>query len=202
MRLFSYIVARDFGFAPNPFFGVCTLATCKPNIRRVAALGDWVIGTGGSQNRRSGYLVYAMRINESLTFNEYWCDPRFIGKKPNLRGSRKQAFGDNIYFKDNTGQWHQSDSHHSYPRGVPNPFNITHDTQADRVLISSDYAYWGGVGPKIPEELRNFQGIDICARRNHKSRFHDSLVAAFLAWFDSLQDKGFLGSPLNWQRMR
>src|SRR5712671_5339411 len=34
MRLYSYVVARDFGFAPNPFFGVCTLATCKPDIRK------------------------------------------------------------------------------------------------------------------------------------------------------------------------
>ena len=35
MKLFSYVVARDFAFAPNPFHGYCTLATCKPIIRRV-----------------------------------------------------------------------------------------------------------------------------------------------------------------------
>lgn len=28
MRCFSYIVARDYGFAPNPFHGFCTLANC------------------------------------------------------------------------------------------------------------------------------------------------------------------------------
>lgn len=27
---YSYVVARDFGFAPNPFNGFLTLATCKP----------------------------------------------------------------------------------------------------------------------------------------------------------------------------
>ena len=32
--LFSYVVATDSGFAPNPFFGLCTLACCKPAIRR------------------------------------------------------------------------------------------------------------------------------------------------------------------------
>jgi hypothetical protein len=42
-------VARDYGFAPNPFFGVCTLATCKPKIRKAAAIGDWVVGTGSSR---------------------------------------------------------------------------------------------------------------------------------------------------------
>lgn len=32
--LFSYIVRWDHGFAPNPFHGICSLATCKPGIRK------------------------------------------------------------------------------------------------------------------------------------------------------------------------
>lgn len=44
LKLYSYVVARDFGFAPNPFHGYCTLATCKPDIRATASVGDWVIG--------------------------------------------------------------------------------------------------------------------------------------------------------------
>ena len=46
-HLFVYVIARDFGFAPNPFHGVCTLATCKPGIRRSAKVGDWILGVGG-----------------------------------------------------------------------------------------------------------------------------------------------------------
>src|SRR5262245_31415483 len=45
VRLYSYVVARDYGFAPNPFYGFCTLATCKPDIRRTADIGDWIVGT-------------------------------------------------------------------------------------------------------------------------------------------------------------
>ena len=41
-RIHSYVVRYDSGFAPNPFYGYCTLATCKPNIRRSADIGDWV----------------------------------------------------------------------------------------------------------------------------------------------------------------
>ena len=152
MRLFSYVVARDYGFAPNPFFGVCTLATCKPRIRRIGSMGDWIIGTGSSPTGRQGYLVYAMRITEMMTFNEYWEDGRFQRKKPNLRGSKKQAFGDNIYFKDEAGQWHQQNSHHSRFDGSSNPHNICQDTKADRVLLSKDYSYWGGAGPEIPQD--------------------------------------------------
>ncbi len=200
MRLFSYVVARDYGFAPNPFFGICTLATCKPNLRRVANIGDWVIGTGSSQRKRKGFLVYAMCITEAMTFNEYWNDPRFQQKKPNLRGSKKQAFGDNIYFKEDTAQWHQQDSHHSYEGGAPNPLNIRNDTQTDRILISTDYAYWGSSGPGIPEEFRNYDGLDICARRNHKSKFPEKLVNDFVAWLRSLDAVGYQGPPLDWPR--
>ena len=29
MRIYAYVVTHDNGFAPNPFHGFCTLATCK-----------------------------------------------------------------------------------------------------------------------------------------------------------------------------
>lgn len=191
---------RDYGFAPNPFFGICTLATCKHVIRRVADVDDWVVGTGNSKTKRKGYLVYAMRVTEVMTFNEYWSDPRFQRKKPNLRGSKKQAFGDNIYCKRRNSQWHQQDSHHSYKGGVPNPFNIENDTKTDRVLISTDFAYWGGEGPKIPKKIRCNGGIDLCAGRNHKSRFPERLINNFVFWFRSLDSKGYLGVPIDWSR--
>jgi hypothetical protein len=105
VRLYSYVVARDYGFAPNPFYGFCTLATCKPNIRKTAQVGDWVIGTGSKSKARDGQLVYAMRVSETMTFDEYWADPRFASKRPSLVGSLKQAFGDNIYHRTADGGW-------------------------------------------------------------------------------------------------
>jgi Nucleotide modification associated domain 2 len=44
MTLYSYIVTHDTGFAPNPFFGFCTLACCKPGIRKHADKLDWIVG--------------------------------------------------------------------------------------------------------------------------------------------------------------
>src|SRR5262245_19102367 len=92
VRLHSYVVARDYGFAPNPFFGFCTLATCKPRLRSVAQVGDWIVGTGSKKHKRERFVVYAMRVTGTLTFNQYWADGRFQSKKPNMRGSKKQAF--------------------------------------------------------------------------------------------------------------
>jgi hypothetical protein len=201
MRLYSYVVARDFGFAPNPFYGICTLATCKPAIRRTARIGDWVVGTGPVPRSRQGYLVYAMKVDEIVTFDEYWRDPRFADKKPNLHGSKKQAFGDNIYHRrDDGGPWFQEDSHHSLSNGEANSSNIGHDTRTPHVLIATNFAYFGGEGPEIPSEFRDFDGHDICAGHGHKSRFPRSLVESFISWFQSLGVTGYAGVPLDWSR--
>jgi len=200
-KLYSYVVARDYGFAPNPFYGSCTLATCKPRIRKTAQVGDWVVGTGSKTRGRESHIVYAMRISEAMSFDEYWKDFRFQKKKPNLRGSKKQAFGDNIYHRDaKTGRWHQEDSHHSNPDGAPNKGNIVNDTQANRVLVGDDFTYWGGSGPKLPKRLRNYDGRDICGKRNHKNAFPDKMIDEFIVWLRSLREEGYCGEPLDWKR--
>lgn len=197
MRLYSYIVARDYGFAPNPFFGVCTLATCKPRIRKTAQVGDWVVGTGSKKNGLDGHLVYAMVVEETLTFDEYWEDPRFRQKKPNLHGSLKQAYGDNIYHRDpSTGEWLQADSHHSFKGGRPNQWNIDHDTKTPRVLVGFGFKYWGATGPKIPGRFREYQGHDVCcSTQGEKSGFPEKLVKSFVEWIQSHHETGYIGDP-------
>lgn len=197
----SYIVARDYGFAPNPFYGFCTLATCKPKIRASAQVDDWIVGMGSKMQNREGRIVYAMRVSETISFTDYWQDERFNNKKPNMRGSKKQAFGDNIYHRDTkTGGWHQEDSHHSLSDGNPNENNITHDTQVNRVLISGDYVYWGGNGPPVPKRFRNFQGFDLCGGRGHQNCFPEAMITQFVAWLGTRGERGFCGVPLDWAK--
>lgn len=86
-KVFSYIVARDYGFAPNPFYGVLTLATCKPVIRKTASIGDFIIGC--SNKALGNKLIYMAKVSEILTFDQYWNDPRFAKKKPVMNGSLK-----------------------------------------------------------------------------------------------------------------
>ncbi|MBC6697349.1 Nmad2 family putative nucleotide modification protein [Hymenobacter puniceus] len=50
MALYSYVLRFDTGDAPNPYGGVCTLAVCKPAIRRTAQIGDWILGTGSKNS--------------------------------------------------------------------------------------------------------------------------------------------------------
>jgi len=199
-RLHSYVIDHDYGFAPNPFYGVCTLATCKPKIRKYAGLGDYIVGTGCAKRLRRGYLVYFMRVDEITSFDAYWRDQRFRTKRPLLRGSKKQGYGDNIYHHDRTGHWKQEDSFHSRP-GRHHLENLEHDTKTtDRVLMGRDFAYWGGFGPKIPARFRSWKGYDICSGRGHQNRFPPELITAFIAWLRGLGKTGFLAKPLDWQR--
>lgn len=199
MQLYSYVVARDYGFAPNPFHGVCTLATCKPNVRRVAEVGDWVVGTGGSKIKLSGRLVFAMQVSEKLTYDKYWLDQRYRLKRPNLHSSLKLAYGDNIYHRDpKSGLWLQEPSHHSLDDGSPNPANIEHDTQTEFVLIGAKFAYWGGAGPTVPATLRQ-PGSDLCARRGHKKNWPPQFIEKVVSWIHGLNQWGYISQPKQFQ---
>lgn len=197
-KVLSYVVARDFGFAPNPFHGHCTLGTCISTLRRAARVGDLVIGTGTSTKHLDGRLVYAMQVTEIVTFDEYWNDSRFRVKRPILYGSTKQQYGDNIYHHEG-GAWKQEDSHHSLPDGILNAANLRSDTKVDRVLVSNCYTYWGGNGPPVPGEFRSWQGIDIVRKYvGHRHNFPAELVEAFWGWIEPQLGLGIQGRPSSW----
>jgi hypothetical protein len=198
-RLYSYVVLRDFGFAPNPFNDVCTLATCKADIRRTALVDDWILGTGSKSRGLGGRVVYAMRVTQKLTYDEYWEDPRFSIRRPRSNGSLKQAFGDNIYHRDEAGDWVMERSHHSLYDGTPNPKNLCTDTRGDAVLVSDDFLYWGGGGPAVPSRFRSFNGVDVCVGRGYAWRpFEPMLVRALVAWLTAFDERGYLGVPEAW----
>ena len=197
--LYSYVVAYDSGFAPNPFNGFCTLATCKPNIRKHAKIGDWIIGTGSHRKgvRRGGFLVYAMRVEEALSFEKYWKDPRFLKKRPNLAGSYRMACGDNIYSpKPGGSDWNQLNSYHSRNDGSPSQKHIKRDTSVNRVLVSKDFVYFGAEGPEVPKSLKD-AGI-VLNGRNYKKITDDETIANFEAWFAELRVNGrYQGQPFD-----
>jgi hypothetical protein len=149
-----YAITRDFGFAPNPFHGFCTLATCKPGIRKAARVDDWVMGVGGSSlGSVKRKCILLMKVSEKISFQGYWDDARFSLKKPLRNGSRVQMLGDNIYHKNELGEWLQEDSHHSNPDGTPNLGNLNRDTgYSDQVLISHCFLYFGSQAQTVALE--------------------------------------------------
>lgn len=198
MRLYSYVVRHDIGFAPNPFYGWCTLGPCKPAIRNSAEVGDWIVGTGSKTNGLEGRLVYAMRVEEVLDFDTYWNDPRFRRKRPNLRGSMKQAFGDNIYHRDASGDWQQENSRHSFNDGSANPGHIKIDTAVDSVLVGQEYVYFGCNGPPVPNRFRTEYPMDLVhSGRGHSCTFPMLQVEDAVAWIREL-GTGVQGTPHAW----
>ena len=195
MKIISYVVRRDYGFAPNPFFDYCTLATCKPDIRKSAVIGDWIIGTSSKSTGNSNKLVFAMKVTEKLTFDEYWGDKRFLIKRPILERSRKFQYGDNIYHQENS-EWVQIASHHSNEDGSINELNVATDTKTESILISEHFYYFGVNAVIIPENLRKI----IKVGPGHKyvnSDLHDDFLINFLSEYDL----GINGSPLEWTRL-
>ena len=172
--LFVYVVARDFGFAPNPFNGYCTLATCKPGIRNSASVGDWIMGVGGSRLNAAGKCIFLMKISEKLTFGQYWNSLRFESKKVCRNGSRLRMVGDNIYHKENE-KWIQEDSHHSKPDGSPNQVNIDRDTKSDKVLISNHFYYFGEAAIDVPLKDINYKNV-----RSHRKIKIDKSIKSFI----------------------
>lgn len=155
MRNFSYKIEHDFGLAPNPFGGYCTLAVCKSSIRSNKGLevGSWIIGTGSKKLKNANKLIYAMQVGEKLTFNEYWNDPRFQYKKPIINGTLVQMYGDNFYHQNEEGKWIQENSAHSLANGMPNLGHLKRDVGGQYVLISTNFYYFGDQAISVPKEF-------------------------------------------------
>jgi hypothetical protein len=176
--MYSHILRFDSGFAPNPFGGVCTLACCKPVLRRKSKLGDLILGV--SSKRRGYRLVYAMEVGEVMTFADYWSDPRFARKRPDWSGtSRVDYCGDNCYEPIHSDQYLQRRSLHSKKDGTEDVSHKKRDLGGKNVLISYRFWYFGQDAIELPQNLAFLR-----TGRGHRSLFTDSqiiMVKRFLA---------------------
>lgn len=180
-KLFSYVVDHDTGDAPNPYFDVCTLCICKyreslekrKNVVELADKGDWVIGTGGVDLLKSagnGKLIYAMRVTDKMTLEEYFTSPDYKCKKPRLNGDHK--YGDN--FEPLT----DFDKHKRF------------------VLISEHFYYFGRNAIRIPQ--KRFPHLEKKGRW-FRSDFDDAYIARFEKWLAKRAKPGKHGEPcLQW----
>ena len=167
-KLYSYVVEHDTGRAPNPYFGVCTLCSCKrrksaakpKNVIELAKKGDWVVGTGGVNLRKSaghGKLVYAMKVDEKLTREDYYTDPRFPGRWDNLP-----------------------------PKG-------NFEKQKQFVLVSRHFWYFGAKAKKIPKKFLNL-GLEKKGP-GFRSDFAPEVIGRFVRWLKNRCKPGKHGDP-------
>jgi hypothetical protein len=192
MTVFSYIVAHDTGFAPNPFGGVCTLACCKPRIRLTAEKGDLVIGL--SPKAKGNRIVYMMRVTEQLSFAEYWRRSQYRCKRPSLHSSDpERRCGDNIYRPLGADEFQQQPSRHSNPDGTENECLKTVDLGGKHVLVSDEFAYFGSEAIRPPKSLHA-----LVVARGHRKFTESAFTQKVEKFFDELP-KGLHGLPLVWR---
>jgi hypothetical protein len=137
-----------------------------------------------------------MRVDEIMSFDDYWKDTRFTRKRPVLNGSKMQQFGDNIYYTDPDGRVRQLDSFHSEPNGVLSVGNMETDIgKTDRVLIGYEFAYFGRDAPPIPDRLRFFVKRGV----GRKNKFSPAQQAEMDEWLLGMMPaRGVIGEPVRW----
>lgn len=124
MTIRCYVVTHDYGFAPNYSQPALTLACCKPNVRRTAVVGDWIVGTHSVTRGSWRSLCYAAKVTELTDFDSYYRRPEFVSKRPRADNS-----GDAIYYRNDLGLYEQVRNRHH------NNANKDTDLKTDRVLI-------------------------------------------------------------------
>jgi len=206
MKIYSYVIRDDRGFAPNPFWNYCTLALDQPLIRQIAQVGDWIVGLKEtSEENENHHLVFIMQITEKLTYNDYWSNPRFAGKIPDFSiGDYIQQLGDNIYkpIDDDFEQIYSLHSREFFDNDVVWLKQKNDDLQGKYVLISErkHYFYFGSESVKLPSsELIELLYCDI----GYKCIADPEVPQEFLDFVEDLkkQDKvGFISRSKSWPK--
>ncbi len=209
-RLIAYVMPWDTGMAPNITGGVCTLATCKPAIRRGVNLGrDWVVAVGavktvmhvaGGKKTYENWkdrLVYAMVPDERLTYDQYFHDKRFGAKIPQASNDP----GDNLYYREKPGAPyttvpHVNDIHRSDERMRYSSNFAAHDQTADAVLVANKFWYWGENAPHLADTGLKQKSIDgiMHARRGHVVINDPDIIRDVVDWLRA-QEPGIHGQP-------
>jgi hypothetical protein len=181
-RVFRYVVRFDGGSAPNPFGGWCSLAICKPQIRRTARVGDWIMGL---RSKRVDHLIYAMCVEEVLSFSEYWNDPRFANKKPD-----KDPCCDNIYKPDEYGRLIWVENH------VHDEGSALRDLSGEKVLVGQKFWYFGQASPQIPTDIVHLihDGVGYSVNKRRKETDIEVLEKWLRYW-----GQGVHGKPIDRQ---
>lgn len=201
MNCFRYKIEHDYGFAPNPFHGTLSLATCKGDIRKNKNLqiGDWVIGLGSKAMGNLHHIIFAMKVEEKLTFDQYWDDERFQCKKPQLSGSLVEMYGDNVYHTDTiTGKVIQENCAHSKEDGSVYQDHLERDVKGKYVLLSKTFYYFGDNAPQVPDEFKYI--LNDSRNTKYWDLYGETIkIQRFIAWLEENYTIGIHGDPCNWR---
>lgn len=183
MQIRSYVVRYDGGFAPNPFAGFLTLATCKPQIRKHSSVGDLIVGTGSVESVGSDRLVFAAKITAVVPIQDYGSLSEYADKRPKLKGENWRRYGDNYYTFEN-GHWHQKTNLHHKIDQMPK------DLSGLNVLVCDEFWYFGCKAKKLP---KRFLGV-VKSGPGHKIIDDVGFITDFWIWLNKME-RGLHSQP-------
>lgn len=170
MNIYAYKVPVDDGAAPNPYGGVCTLAICKPNLRKIAQKDDWIIGLNSGNK-----LIYTMKGTQVLSMKDY---DNFTKEKLNIkipdiqnRDIEKQM-GDSVY--------DFSSEDITLRKSVHSRCTKKMDLAGKNVLLSYCFYYFGSEVKTLPVEFNDVVNSDIDFVQLNKE-----LEKSFFKWLDN-----------------
>ena len=202
MGLFAYKMTHDTGFAPNPFWGYLTLATCKPKIREHKRPGDWFAGFTSRElcGDRVGdeRLVFLMQIEDKMALANYFHDRRFQSRIPRDPPVAKvYRCGDNIY-RPLVRNARDARDFEQLPNDHHGPDQKDRDLNGLKVLIARRFAYFGVDALRVPREVRP----EVPAGQSAHGRETRDLARAkrFIDYVFSLVHAPVMARPHQWPR--
>ncbi len=161
----------------------------------------WVIGI--TPKDRGNEVSYVMKVNDCLTFAEYY--EKYPKKIPDFTKKAKYKCGDNIYRpKENGSGFEQlrsfhsnnkfDDSNWSFHRG-----NYIHDLDGKYVLISKEFIYFGNETIPLYGDLKT-----LIVARGHKCKFDREIlnsVEEFInKYSEDIKKKKIVCPPNRWPK--
>ena len=150
-KMWSYKMTHDAMMAPNPFFGMLTLATCKPLIRKSAKTkpGVWIAGWTACTTHNSPFaesktsrcdmgkekLIYLAKVSEVLPYEQY--GEKYPQKRPVENADIHNAtyYGDNYYYKENGEEKCAPNNQHHFEM-------IKEDWRGKNAVICQEFYYF------------------------------------------------------------
>jgi Nucleotide modification associated domain 2 len=181
--IWRYSLVHDTGLAPCIDDDILTLTVCKPDIRKAASKGDWVIGFVTAKVRR-GLVAWVGRVSDIMTMGEY--GNRFAGRTDALYKLDGYAWGGSEILR------HLQSAHHADEKSQAT------DRKGKNALVFDPFWYWGTNAVDAPDDIADLAHYHVgqSSKRSSPER-----VARLEAWVRSVTEPGIHGSPRDAERL-
>ncbi|RLA06042.1 MAG: hypothetical protein DRQ51_10485 [Gammaproteobacteria bacterium] len=165
--IFVYKMTADNGGAPCVHDGLLSLCICKPDIRKAAKGGDWIIGMGGtSVSDLKDRVIYVAKVKDRIDGSEYYKEQKYKNRPDCI-----YQFNDEIYEYKKNAIYHDD------------PDCLEHDlgkkeNNYDRAicLISDEFIYFGDNDKPTIDTIKDiYDNLPRNYKQNHDENIFNRL---------------------------